>query len=154
MASKKKKSQSSEESKEIAVEYEKMPLLPGPGAVLNDDGPWLEPQRGGGYLYRKRSGTKSPAPAELRKRMRGDLAEGLHVAAAILADPASKPRDKLSALEFLAKYGVGQRKETISPELIRALALAVQAEVQDHRAGRQEQVFQAGSVPGSLGKPL
>jgi hypothetical protein len=120
-------------SKADAEEYEKVPLLPGPGARLRDDGTWLEPQSNGGYLYRQRGGKKGPTPAELRKRMRGDLAEGMHVAAAVLADEDAKTREKLQALEFLAKYGIGQRKDTFSPELIKALALAVQAEVKDEQ---------------------
>ena len=139
----------SEEHEEPPEEpMEKVPLLPGPGARLRDDGSWLEPQEKGGYLYRQRSSaSKGPTPAELRRRMRGDLAEAMHVAAAILADQGEKEpepskkwvrkppgaREKLAALEFLAKYGIGQRKETFSPELIKALALAVQAEVNDER---------------------
>ena len=133
-------------SKEDLKEFEKVPLLPGPGARLRDDGTWLEPQDKGGYLYRQRgSAAKGPTPAELRRRMRGDLAEGMHIAAAILGDQGEKDpddpkkwierppgaREKLAALEFLAKYGIGQRKETFSPELVKALALAVQAEVKD-----------------------
>lgn len=129
-------------------EFEKVPLIPGPGARLMANGTWLEPQPQGGYLFRERgSAKKGPTPAELRRRMRGDLAQGIHIAAAILHDDGEqdpkKPgkwlrrppdrKEKLQALEFLAKYGIGQRKETFSPELIRALALSVQAEVKDEQ---------------------
>lgn len=111
-------------------EYEKIPLIPGPGAVIRRDGSWLEPQPHGGYLLRE-GGAGGPPPAELRKRMRGSLAEQFHVATAILGSDDAKDRDKLSALEFLARYGLGQRTEKFDPELIKALALAVQAEVED-----------------------
>ena len=146
-------------------EFEKVPLLPGPGARLRNDGTWLEPQEKGGYLFRQRTGTaKGPTPAELRRRMRGDLAEGLHIAAAILGDqgvrdpedpkkwlerPAAA-REKLAALEFLAKYGVGQRKETFSPELIKALALAVQAEVKDEQVLMKIEMRWAGVLKQHL----
>jgi len=63
--------------------------------------------------------------------MRGHVAEQMHVAVAILASDDSSNRDKLSSLEFLAKFGLGQRSEKFDPELIKALALAVQAEVED-----------------------
>ena len=134
----------------MTEKLEKVPLIPGPGAILQENGTWLEPQADGGYLFRQRKGVaKGPTPAELRKRMRGDLATGLHIAAAMLADEGERDpdpdakkkwirqppsgRDKLAALEFLAKYGVGQRKESFSPELVRALAMAVQAEVKDRQ---------------------
>lgn len=113
-------------------EYEKVPLLPGPGAVLREDGTWLQPGPQGGYLKRQRVHPDNvQTPAQLRRRMRGDLAEGMHVAVAILHDADAKHREKLAALEFLAKYGVGQRKDSFSPELVKALAMAVQAEVKD-----------------------
>jgi len=116
--------------KQNDTEYKKVPLIPGPGAILKRDGTWLEPQPQGGYLLREGAPTGAP-PAELRKRMRGHMAEQMHVAIAILASEESSNRDKLSSLEFLAKYGLGLRNEKFDPELIRALALAVQAEVED-----------------------
>tara|TARA_R110000744_G_scaffold179864_1_gene298860 strand:+ start:206 stop:463 length:258 start_codon:yes stop_codon:yes gene_type:complete len=63
--------------------------------------------------------------------MRGHVSEQMHVAVAILGSDEASNRDKLSALEMLAKYGLGQRSEKFDPELVRALALAVQAEVSD-----------------------
>lgn len=111
-------------------DLQKVPAIPGPGAVLNRDGTWLEPQPNGGYLLRD-GGPGGPPPAELRKRMRGHVSEKMHVAAAILGSEAASNRDKLSALEFLAKYGLGQRSEKFDPALVKALALAVQAEVED-----------------------
>lgn len=121
MAKKKKKKE---------VELEKVPLIPGPGAILKRDGSWLEPQPQGGYLLREGPVGGAP-PAELRRRMRGHMSEQMHVAIAILASEESSNRDKLNALEFLAKYGLGQRAEKFDPEMIKALALAVQAEVED-----------------------
>ena len=112
------------------TEYEKVPAIPGPGAILKRDGTWLEPQAHGGYLLREGSAKGAP-PAELRKRMRGHMSEQMNVAVAILASDDSSNRDKLSSLEFLAKFGLGQRSEKFDPELIKALALAVQAEVED-----------------------
>lgn len=109
---------------------EKIPLIPGPGAVLKRDGSWLEPQPQGGYLLREGPAAGAP-PAELRKRMRGHVGEQMHVAVSILASEDASNRDKLSSLEFLAKYGLGQRSEKFDPELIKALALSIQAEVED-----------------------
>lgn len=129
-------------------EWEKVPLIPGPGARLKNDGTWLEPQPDGGYLLRQPRGTHG-APAALRRRMRGALSERMHVAIAILADEGEKNekgkwirhppkhRDKLAALEFLARYGLGQRKEVLDAELVKALALAVQAEVREKEVLRR-----------------
>jgi hypothetical protein len=63
--------------------------------------------------------------------MRGNLAERMHVAVSILDTEHTSNRDKLQALEFLARYGLGQRMDRIDAELVKALALGVQAEVQD-----------------------
>jgi len=73
--------------------------------------------------------------------MRGHMSEQMHVAVAILGSDESLDKDKLNALGFLAKYGLGQRTEKFDPEMIKALALAVQAEVEDrevlHRIERR-----------------
>jgi hypothetical protein len=119
-----------------SVELEKVPLIPGPGSILKRDGKWLEPQPQGGYLLREGPASGAP-PAELRRRMRGHMSEQMHVAVAILGDEDSTNRDKLNALEFLAKYGLGQRTEKFDPEMIKALALAVQAEVSDIKVLRE-----------------
>ena len=77
-----------------------------------------------------------------RGRMRGHAAEQMHVAVDILtptSDPCSKcgePRkpsnaDALKALDLLCRYGIGVKFEKFSPDLVRALALAVQAEEHD-----------------------
>ena len=105
--------------------------IPGPGAILKPDGTWLEPGPNGGYLLRQGSSGKAAHAAALRRGMRGSLAERLHVASQILDDDKASNRDKLQALELLARYGLGQRQDRIDPELIKALALAVQAEVED-----------------------
>ena len=122
------------------LELEKVPLIPGPGAILKRDGRWLEPQPHGGYLLREGSAGGAP-PAELRRRMRGHMSEQMHVAVAILGSDESLDKDKLNALGFLAKYGLGQRTEKFDPEMIKALALAVSAEVEDrevlHRIERR-----------------
>ena len=112
------------------LKLEQVPLIPGPGSVLKRDGSWLEPQPGGGYLLRE-GGAGGAPPAKLRERMRGHVSERMHVAGAILDDDTSKPRDQLAALDLLLKYGLGTRSDKFDADLIKALALAVQAEVKE-----------------------
>lgn len=117
--------------------------VPGPGAMINPDGSWDEPQPHGGIL--KRTGmsmSKQPPASALRGRMRGHAAEQMHHAVDILnptterCEECLEPRpasatDRLKALDLLCRYGIGVKFEKFSPDLIRALALAVQAEEPD-----------------------
>ena len=51
-------------------------------------------------------GTGMP-PSELRRRMRGSLEQRLEIAEEIADDEKQRPSDRLKALEFLARYGLG-----------------------------------------------
>ena len=127
----------------------KFKMVPGPGAIVKKDGSWLEPQLHGGTL--KRSGVdpkKGPPPSALRGRMRAFAADHMYEAVEILSpqeDPCTEcghPKeasasDRLKALDLLCRYGIGVKQEKFSPELIRALALSVQAEVHDDRILKQ-----------------
>jgi hypothetical protein len=118
-------------------------MVPGPGAKINPDGSWDEPQPRGGVL--KRTGmpaAKQPPASALRGRMRGHAAEQMHHAVEILSpqvepcDECGQPKnasasDRLKALDLLCRYGIGVKFEKFSPDLVRALALAVQAEEHD-----------------------
>lgn len=59
-----------------------------------------------GSLPGNTPGTGRP-PSELRERMRGSLAQRIQIAEEIADAEGSAPADKLRALEFLAKYGLG-----------------------------------------------
>lgn len=77
--------------------------------------PELVPQSHGGALLSggapgNAGGTGRP-PSELREKMRGSLEERLHVAEAIADNPQSSDTDRLRALDFLAKYGLGTKQE-------------------------------------------
>jgi hypothetical protein len=53
-----------------------------------------------------KGGTGRPR-MELRDRMVGSLAERVRIAEEIADSPKSAPSDRLRALDFLAKYGLG-----------------------------------------------
>ena len=113
----------------MSDELVKVDAIPTPGSILERDGSWLEPQETGGYLRRGKAGGKPSA--ELRQRMRGHVSEKMWVAVAILDADDSTHRDKMVALEFLAKYGMGQKSDKFDMDLIKALAAAVQDEIPD-----------------------
>ena len=73
----------------------------------------LVPQPHGGALasggYQGNRGGRPPS--EFRRRMRGSLEERLHVAEEIADDPDGRPADRIRALEFFAKYGLGGRDD-------------------------------------------
>ena len=77
----------------------------------DNPGPQLIEQPHGGALWQGGHPNPTPGPgrppAELRARMRGSLAERLHVAEEIADDPEVRPTDRLAALAFLARYGLG-----------------------------------------------
>jgi hypothetical protein len=120
-------------------------MVPGPGALVQADGSYVEPQLHGGGL--RRPGvpiSKSPPPSALRARMRYYASEQMYHAVDILSSEdgeecgecGGSPKkasnaDILKALDLLLRYGIGAKFEKFSPELVRALALSVQAEVHD-----------------------
>ena len=55
-------------------------------------------------------GTGRP-PSELRRKMRGSLETRLHIAEEIADSPTAAYSDRMKALDFLAKYGLGTRQE-------------------------------------------
>ena len=76
----------------------------------------LVPQPHGGQIRRgaqpgtNRGGTGRP-PSELRRKMRGSLEDRLHIAEEIADSPTAAYSDRMKALDFLAKYGLGTRQE-------------------------------------------
>jgi hypothetical protein len=69
--------------------------------------PDMMPGRNGGLLKTGNTKNVGRTPSALRKRMRGSLAKRLHVANEIIDDPKASSNDRLRALDFLAKYGIG-----------------------------------------------
>ena len=70
------------------------------------------PGRNGGTLKRGGAipGAKPGAgrpPSELREKMRGSLAQRIQIAEQIADNKKSSDADRLRALDFLAKYGLG-----------------------------------------------
>lgn len=55
-------------------------------------------------------GTGRP-PSEIRERMRGSLDARLHIAEQIADSPKAQAKDRLAALAFLAKFGLGTKAE-------------------------------------------
>lgn len=82
--------------------------------------PKLVPQPHGGALMSggtlgHRGGGGRP-PSELRARMRDSLEENFHVATEIAQNPDSSDSDRLRALDFLARFGLGLRHEITGDE--------------------------------------
>ena len=78
----------------------------------------LVPQPHGGAIRRggtNRGGTGRPA-SEIRARMRGSLDERIAIAEQIADNPQSSDSDRLKALDFLAKYGIGTKQEHSGPD--------------------------------------
>jgi hypothetical protein len=68
----------------------------------------MQPGRNGGKLLV--GGVHANAgrpPSELRAQMRGSLAQRIVIAEKIADNPKSSDSDRLRALDFLAKYGMG-----------------------------------------------
>ena len=78
-------------------------------------GDLVVPEHGRGRIRRgsRKGNTPGPGrpPSEIRARMRGSLVERLHIAEEIADDPKTSPADRMRALDFLAKYGMGTRSE-------------------------------------------
>ena len=75
----------------------------------------LVPQPHGGALLPGAGGGPQPRsgrpPSELRRKMRGSLENRLHIAEEIADSPTAAYSDRMKALDFLAKYGLGTRQE-------------------------------------------
>ena len=71
------------------------------------------PSHGKGMLRRGGTNEGGPGrpPSELRRKMRGSLEERLHIAEEIAGKETASDSDRLKALDFLAKYGLGTRQE-------------------------------------------
>jgi hypothetical protein len=89
--------------------------------------PALVPQAHGGALLAgglpgHRGGTGRP-PSALRERMRGALEDRVHIAEEIADDPNVSPADRVRALDFLARYGLGTRTELVddAPESLKVV---------------------------------
>ena len=85
------------------------------GLIPQPHGGALRPGAGGG----PQPGSGRP-PSELRRRMRVALEERLGVANEIIDDESAKARDRLGALAFLARIGLGGKREgiTVDAELL------------------------------------
>ena len=57
-------------------------------------------------------GGSGRTPNALRERMRAALEDRMHIAEEIADDPSVSPADRVRALEFLARYGLGTRTES------------------------------------------
>ena len=78
----------------------------------------LVPQPGGRGALRyggtNKGGTGRP-PSELRRRMRGTLDERLDVATDIIEN--GRDSDRLGALTFLARFGLGDKREGVTVDV-------------------------------------
>ena len=89
----------------------------------------LVPQPHGGALasggYQGNRGGRPPS--QFRRRMRGSLEERLHIAEEIADDPDGRPADRIRALEFFAKYGLGGRDDhlVLDADLLNRLVAVV-----------------------------
>lgn len=73
----------------------------------------VEQPHGGALLEGGLPGNGGGRPSsELRARLRGCLEARLNVVLEILDDPEARPADKLGALHFLARYGLGVASAT------------------------------------------
>ena len=73
-------------------------------------------------------------PSELRKRMRGTLDERLAVATDIIDN--GKDSDRLGALTFLARFGLGDKREgvTVDVDLLNQFYGVVERHISDDTA--------------------
>lgn len=79
--------------------------------------PPLVPQPHGGALRRGGPNKGAGRPAsEIRAKMRGALWKRLKIAQEIADDPKANSSDRLKALDFLAKYGMGTQQEVSGPD--------------------------------------
>jgi hypothetical protein len=78
----------------------------------------LVPQSHGGALRNGGTNKGGPGrpPSVLREKMRGALVDRIPIAAQIADDPKASQADRLRALDFLAKYGLGTRQEVMGED--------------------------------------
>lgn len=76
-------------------------------------------------------------PSELRRRMCGTLDERLHVATDII-DNSERDSDRLGALTFLARFGLGDKSEgvVVTTALMNELAAVVARYVDEDEQGQ------------------
>ncbi len=87
----------------------KSPAAPAPGDLV-------KPKHGKGLLRRgskpgTNAGGSGRPPSALRAKMRGSLEARLHIAEEVADNPLAAAADRLRALDFLAKYGLGTKQE-------------------------------------------
>jgi hypothetical protein len=85
--------------------------------------PELIPQPHGGALLSggtpgQKGGPGAP-PSVLRSRLQGSLAERIKLLEAIADDPTTPPRDRIRAIDVLARYGLGVAAGELTTEDIR-----------------------------------
>lgn len=64
-------------------------------------------QEHGGSLQKGNPGNRGPPTSKLRQRFRDSLESRLYIAEEIADDEGASATDRLRALEFLARYGMG-----------------------------------------------
>ena len=75
----------------------------------------LIPQEHGGALQRGNPGNRGPPTSQLRQRFRDSLESRLYIAEEIADDEGASGTDRLRALEFLARYGMGTQT-SVTPD--------------------------------------
>jgi hypothetical protein len=95
----------------------------------------LVPQAHGGALRNggtNKGGAGRPK-ARIQAKMRGALEDNLHVANDILQDDEAKASDKLGALTFLARFGLGGKREgiTVDAALLNEFFAVIERHVTD-----------------------
>ena len=98
----------------------------------------LVPQAHGGAL--RNGGTNKGGPgrpkARIQAKMRGALEDNLHVATDILQDEEARDSDKIGALTFLARFGLGGKRDGIEldVELLNQFFRVIEQQLQDEVA--------------------
>ena len=86
----------------------------GAGIVVSSrQSPPQRDQPGGGYLQTGNPGNKGGGrtPDELRALMREPLAKAIPLVVKMIHDPEIGSRDRLAAVDFLARYSIGTKQE-------------------------------------------
>ena len=83
----------------------------------------LIPQAHGGSLRSggvpgQKGGSGAP-PSELRKRLQGSLADRITILEEIADDPDVRPRDRIRAVDTLARFGLGVAVGELTTEDVR-----------------------------------
>lgn len=110
------------------------------------------PQPHGGALVPGAGGGPQPGagrpPADIRFRLRGSLADRLHVLTDIADDREARPADRIRAVEVLLRYSLGADQGVPVEDVRRRLAATIQVvrqelppNVADHLLARMETVW-------------